>query len=866
MNTFKSKKVGLKTLLPLLLLSASISAQEIEEVVVSGSFIPDEKRDTTEINVVLDSSEIERTGDDNIAVALTRLTGLSLVRGKYVYVRGLGERYSAATLNGGVLPSPEPLKRVVPLDLFPTEAIESAIVQKTYSADINGEFGGGMIAIETKAVPLERILSVSFSSGYNSVTSLSDGLLYDGGGDDDWGYDDGTRDYPASVGQAIAAGTKIDRSNFEPYQLANIAREFENSKLWVIQEGDVPVDNSFNVTFGNQLDWDLGNGLTSGFLLTAGVRTNWQTQEGLRQTGDLQANSDGTASVIIAENKTFVSTSNDVTTYGMGVFGVESDSAEAKWTSLYIHKGTKEARSITGFDPSDAANIREDYIEFFDRTLINNQLSFDKIFENDMVLDGRVSFGSASRDAPYERSVFYEDSDNDDIYLYDVNTGRNQTQFSSVDDDVFNVGLDLTIPIELESSDLIFKLGVDHKVNDREAEVRSFRFLAAGGPLPNELLGKRVDYIFADQNLDPNRLYVIENTGSSSPAGYEGELETTAYYASLEGMISDELKISAGVRSEDGTQEINTYDLFAGKDNTIDKTIDESYALPSLTLTYLPIEYENLQLRLGFSQTIARPTFRELSPTLFVDVDTDRVIAGSLYLQNSEIDNVDLRFEYYFGQNQFVTFGAFYKEIQNPIEESVSEIGDLVITSYQNVPLAEINGFEFEFERVFDGFETPWLSSKEVLVKFNYTFTDSEIVISEGDTFINLVGATESASTLLANGRDPRLQGQADNIANLQIGYNDYIANSQATLIFNYVDDRVRARGIDVLPDIIEEVPTTLDFVYSRIFDVEENTLKLSLEIRNILDESYEATMADNIFYDQYDLGTSISLGLKYNF
>jgi len=129
-----------------------------------------------------------------------------------------------------------------------------------------------------------------------------------------------------------------------------------------------------------------------------------------------------------------------------------------------------------------------------------------------------------------------------------------------------------------------------------------------------------------------------------------------------------------------------------------------------------------------------------------------------------------------------------------------------------------------------------------------------------------LVGATESASTLLANGRDPRLQGQADNIANLQIGYNDYIANSQATLIFNYVDDRVRARGIDVLPDIIEEVPTTLDFVYSRIFDVEENTLKLSLEIRNILDESYEATMADNIFYDQYDLGTSISLGLKYNF
>jgi len=172
MNLFTPKKL----LALLMLISATaISSQEIEEVVVSGSFIPDEKRDTSEINVILDASEIERTGDDNIAIALTRLTGLSLVRGKYVYVRGLGERYSSATLNGLALPSPEPLKRVVPLDLFPTEAIESSVVQKTYSPELAGEFGGGAIAIRTKAVPLERVLSFSLSAGYNDVTSLSNG-------------------------------------------------------------------------------------------------------------------------------------------------------------------------------------------------------------------------------------------------------------------------------------------------------------------------------------------------------------------------------------------------------------------------------------------------------------------------------------------------------------------------------------------------------------------------------------------------------------------------------------------------------------------------------------------------------------------
>ena len=148
--------------------SSLLQAQDVEEVVVQGSFIPDEKRDTSEISAILDSSEIERTGDDNIAVALTRLTGLSLVRGKYVYVRGLGERYSAATLNGLGLPSPEPLKRAVPLDLFPTQIVESSVVQKTYSADMPGEFGGGIIEINTKAFVFISIIPPPNSPGISA--------------------------------------------------------------------------------------------------------------------------------------------------------------------------------------------------------------------------------------------------------------------------------------------------------------------------------------------------------------------------------------------------------------------------------------------------------------------------------------------------------------------------------------------------------------------------------------------------------------------------------------------------------------------------------------------------------------------------
>ena len=97
-----------------------------------------------------------------------------------------------------------------------------------------------------------------------------------------------------------------------------------------------------------------------------------------------------------------------------------------------------------------------------------------------------------------------------------------------------------------------------------------------------------------------------------------------------------------------------------GKDSVVEKTLDEDYALPAFTLTYLPDGSENLQIRLGVSKTIARPTFRELSPTLFIDPDTDRVVAGSLYLENSEIDNIDLRAEYYFDLNQFLTIWVLF--------------------------------------------------------------------------------------------------------------------------------------------------------------------------------------------------------------
>jgi outer membrane receptor for ferrienterochelin and colicin len=113
---------------------------------------------TTQVISVLSAEDIARTGDGDVAGALSRVTGLSVASNGFVYVRGLGDRYSQAFLNGSPLPSPEPLRRAVPLDIFPTDIVASSLVQKSYSANMPGEFGGGLINITTLAVPKEPFI------------------------------------------------------------------------------------------------------------------------------------------------------------------------------------------------------------------------------------------------------------------------------------------------------------------------------------------------------------------------------------------------------------------------------------------------------------------------------------------------------------------------------------------------------------------------------------------------------------------------------------------------------------------------------------------------------------------------------------
>jgi len=303
--------------------------EEPEDViVVTATNIPDTKRVTSEITSVLDTGAFETTGAGDIASALTRVTGLSLSQGKFVVVRGLNERYSSATLNGSPLPSPEPLRRVAPLDLFPTSVLSGVVVSKTYSPEFSGEFGGGAINMTTKGLPNEAFLEISLSGAYNSETTLEEGLVYDGS-DSDWtGFGGSLRDLPTLDANGVPT------ENFDNF-----------STLIVDTNEEIPFDGSVRVSAGQR--WDMDNGSSVGLLATVGYENGWETREGEDNTVNIGSGN----TLELLDQGTRRSTENKISLNGLLGLGIEfNQDHNIQFVGLVTRQSSAEARILTGVD------------------------------------------------------------------------------------------------------------------------------------------------------------------------------------------------------------------------------------------------------------------------------------------------------------------------------------------------------------------------------------------------------------------------------------------------------------------------------------------------------------------------------------
>ncbi len=856
-------------------------------IVVTGRINRDPVRSSAQVLNVLSAEDIARTGEGDIAGALSRVSGLSVVGGGRVFVRGLGDRYSLALLNGLPLPSPEPLSRVVPLDIFPTNVVASSLVQKSYSANFPGEFGGGVINLTTRAVPTESFLRISGGVGADTETTFQNGLSYFGSDFDWFGFDNGNRDIPSNLQAFIDSGVRIDDTPGSVQE--GIAAQLFPTNLVTLQRiGNLPANFSAAVSGGTS--FEIGDGNYLGIIATASLSNTWRN----RSVKSQQANTD--LSVITSDFDTFI-TDNNVLVNGLLGFGFEFGENEIRFTNLYIRDTLKTARlglgtrsqlGETGFDFADQQTA------WFERQLIDSQFVGEFEFD-DLSLDVRAGYARTDREAPFNTTFSYTRTNITDdtpgvvdsvgeqfaVYLNRASdTGLSSVSFDDLTEEQYFGGVDLSYRL---SSLLTATVGYAYTETDRRSVRREFSPRAESAPLNlvDPVTGDPVTFT-PDPRLIPIiglrrpgdiingatlALFDVRLDETSQFPAFDANLLVHAGYGIVRVLPTDQLTVELGVRYEDAEQIVALdQSIFVTPIPGSTPTNNvEQYWLPSATITYSPLD--DLQLRAAASKTIARPQFRELVEQTYFDPESNRVYRGNPFLTDSELFNAELRAEYYLGGSDRFSVAAFYKKIDNPIESFITTSAGSLLTSYANAPEAELYGAEVEAVYGYDLYDLGgFFETKRVQAILNYTFTSSTLSVADADTTFVPPGGEADADLYFRDGAP--LTGQADHIANVQFGIEDTERTEQAYILLNYASERVVSRGFQ-RPDVIEDPGLTVDFVARKSFEFLGPELEVEFEVRNIFGRGnfeFQENENNRIEINTYDRGTVFNFSLAAEF
>jgi len=810
-------------------------------------------RDMPQVVSVLSSADIARTGEGDIAGALSRVTGLSVVGNGYVYVRGLGDRYSLALLNGSPLPSPEPLKRVVPLDLFPTNVVSSSLVQKSYSVNYPGEFGGGVINLTTNSLPKEGFLTLSGGVGANLVTTGHFGYVYAGGGKDWTGFDDGTRDLPPALAAYFASGARISSGTVDT-QL--IGGQLANANNSLVQKQS-RIGPNWSLTLSGGDTWDVSDDVRVGLIATGGYSNKWTTRDSIQQNS---LNSDLSD---LENNFERVSTDNRIVANALLGLGLEFGENKLRWTNLYVHDTLKRARlgigkrhgnTVTDFMQQDTA--------WYERQLLDTQLVGEFKLSPEISLDLRGGYANSKRKAPDEFTYEYVRTNaSADLYgAYFVNrlngnSGDATVSYSDLNEDLYSGGADLTWKLDPVLS---LSVGYAYLNQKRDSSRRDFQFNAPS-TFPAAVGMLRPDLLLGTSIIDYYNINLVE-TNEGAPA-FHAELINHAGYFRENWQITPEISLDAGIRYETAKENVVPIAVFSTPGgSTAATSLNNDYWLPGATITW---QFNpGMQVRLNASKTIARPQFRELIFQFYFDPDTNRQYRGNPLLQDSELLNLEARYEWYMAPEQRFTIAGFYKRIDNPIEAYIT--GDSFVTSFANAPKADLYGAELELSK-------KWqiMGQRSLIAIANYTYTKSKLKVGANDPVAVYGAASTKATDFFRDGAP--LTGQSDHLVNLQFGLEDKASLSQQTFILSYASKRVTSRGLanSGQPDVFEYPGFNLDFVARQGVTVVGQQIDLKFEARNITNRKYKETQSNGtstVIYNRYSPGTTLNLSASITF
>ncbi|WP_423928397.1 TonB-dependent receptor domain-containing protein [Dokdonella sp.] len=782
----------------------------------------DEKRASPEIVEALSSEQIARTGDSDVATTLKRVPGLSVVNGRYVYVRGLGERYSSVLLNGAQIPSPDFTRRVVPLDLFPTELLDGIIVQKTYSPNLPGEFGGGAVILRTREAPQKPFFRIQGTIGYTAGTTFQDGLSYEGG-DSDWtGSDDGTRALPGSLEAAISGGNYLRPASANnpggatPEQLQQYGQDLAESGFGIGPDRIGP-DGGLSIGLGNsfQLSDDVRLGLIGAFRYNqdwdsvAEVRSIYaNSNSGLTQVGNLEIDLSGRE----VDSSAFIGANLDLGRYHR--IGL---------TLLDL----RQTQDLTRISDGIVDSVDSSYYEmrWTENELIAGQLIGTHMFPDahDLEIHWQYTHSDASRDQPNRRTYRYDRAD--DVLEYSRRSDANASSFGELDDSQNDYAISGVLPFYFDSgSSLLLSGGLGRTTRNRDSSIRTFSYLlASGSPLNSEpgFFAQPIDQILTAANIGPEGFVLREVTRPTD--NYFADQAIDSYFLNAE-LDLGMWRVSAGARHESNTQSVTTFDVGSSSFDPIISSDDSDIWLPALAVTWA--YSDAAQLRFAYSKTLSRPDFRELSPAPYTDPDLDIDTIGDPDLLSTRIQNLDLRWEYYFGGADTFAIALFQKKFDNPIEK-LRIPGSTPLLQLSNALSADNYGVEVDLQKNLGFVGERWLESLDTSpfdVGFNYTRVKSSIELD-----------TESAGFQTNLSRP--MQGQSPYVVNLNFGYTS--ERNEANLLWSRFGSRISEVGVQGQPDVYEESYNSLDFIWRHFIN---DNWRTTFRLRNLLDSEVRFT------------------------
>lgn len=852
------------------------TVEEMEEVVVTAEMmnISEAAMITTKRKSanMLDGISAERfrtIGDSDAAQALKRVTGVSVEGGKYVYVRGLGDRYSKTMMNSVDIPSLDPNRNSLQIDIFPTNLIDNMIITKTAVAEMPADFTGGIVNIETKDFPEEPILDVSISTSYNPSMHFNSNFLgYDGSRTDNLGFDGGTRELPngadvEDIPTPISGNSQQEVNNFinsfnptlGPKQLTN------------------PMDLSAGVSLGNQ--FAVGNNNTLGYILSGTYKRSTSHYDDYRY-GEYQKQSNPSAyDLIYATKQNGVVSESNVLLGGMAGLAFKTPNSKYKLTGMRLQNGEDRATSFfidNSVDaPGQSGYLADSYnLEYSQRSVTNFLLNGVHYFDDARwEINWRISPTFSSMNDPDVRRTAYTRSQNGP--RFNAGAGGFPSRIWRYMDEVNVVGrLDITRDYQLFGSGAKFKVGGSHVYKERDYEILSFD-MQFFGSIP-ELTGDPAE-ILRPENIYPNgSIYYQSANPDPNPNAYNSNVQNTAAYVSNEFNLFPSLKTSLGLRVENYVQRHTGRDaLFAqgGNGNNLDdeKVLDAMDFFPSANLTYFLTDNQNL--RFSYSRTIARPSFRELSFAQILDPVSDRIFNGGLFaignwdgnLTETRIHNFDTRWEMFFNQGQLLSLSLFYKSFDDPIE-LVRIQAQQTSSEFQprNVGDGEVFGAEFEFRKNL-GFISE--TFQNVSVSSNVTIVES--IIDMTDQEFNARKNFEKQGQTIDNTR--QMAGQAPYIINAGLSYDNPAIGLDGGLFYNVQGETLTVVGGGLFPDVYTEPFHNLRLNLNKSFGPNAS---VNLSVSNLLNderaEYYQGYRAEKQIFSLYSPHTSVSLGFKYSF